>query len=673
MKNSERPFLRNYLNELIYEKKILKTGKFYALNKDFSKNLIGIIDSYKNKRYIIRSKTTNGRDRYYKVKSAKLNNILIGDKVEFGITGKKKKGEENIKIIKVIKEENILVTGIFEVTYHGGIVFPDSKTLRRDIYISRKDFNNAKNGDKVVCEILNTDEIDSRYGELDGRILEVLGKSGNTDVELLSVLKKYNLKAEFPKDVVKESEKVTLDLEPDNRIDLRDKICFTIDPIDAKDFDDAVSIETTSDGGFVIGVHIADVSHYVKENSAIDIEALNRGTSVYLVDKVIPMLPKKLSNDICTLQSDTDRLAFSVFIELNKKYEVKNYEIKKSIIRSRRRFTYEEVQEVIETKNGDYSNEILQMYLISKNLTENRLKTESIDFETKEIQFVLDDKGKVKDIKLKPRLDSMRLVEEFMLLANKCVTEFITTLRKKNNINYPFIYRIHDKPDPEKLRDLSEFVKQFGFNVNVNDKNSIKKLITQIKGRPEEYIINNLLIRSMAKAIYAPKNIGHYGLGFDDYTHFTSPIRRYPDLIVHRMLYNYISEPDDLKRKITNYKRIIDDVAGQCSAKEQNAVSAERETVKIKQIEYLKDHVGDEYEGTISGIIGKGLFIEITDTLIEGMVLFRDIKDDYYVYDSKEHCAAGLRKGKLYRAGDSVKIKVISIDMATKTIDFALI
>ena len=602
-----------------------------------------------------------------------MNNLLIGDKVEFGITGKKKKGKENIKIIKVIKEEKILVTGIFEVTYHGGIVFPDSKTLKRDIYISRKDFNNAKNGDKVVCEIINTDEIDSRYGELDGRILEVLGKSGNTDVELLSVLRKYNLKAEFPKDVVKESDKVILDMEPDNRIDLRDKICFTIDPIDAKDFDDAVSIETISDGGFVVGVHIADVSHYVKENSVIDIEALNRGTSVYLVNKVIPMLPNKLSNDICTLQPNVDRLAFSVLIELDKNYEVKNYEIKKTAIRSQRRFTYEEVQNIIETKKGDFSNEIIQMYLVSKNLTEKRLKKGSIDFETQEIQFVLDDKGRVKDIKLKPRLDSMRLIEEFMLLANKCVTEFITTLRKNNNINYPFIYRVHDNPDPEKLRDLSEFVKQFGYNINVNDKNSIKKLITQIKGRPEEYIINNLLIRSMAKAIYAHKNIGHYGLGFDDYTHFTSPIRRYPDLIVHRMLYDYILEPDDLKRKINNYKRTIDDVAKQCSAKEQNAVSAERETIKIKQIEYLKDHVGDEYEGTISGIIGKGLFVEITDLLIEGMVLFRDIKDDYYVYDSKEHCAAGLRKGKLYRAGDSVKIKVISIDMATKTIDFALI
>jgi len=673
VKNFDRAHLRSILNELVQEQKLFKKGRIYSLNKTRFNVLKGEIDFDHNERFVIRSKTPNGQTEYYRIKSSKSIKLATGDKVEFIVTKKKKKGIGNAKLIKVISKENIFVTGTFDQSSYHGFVIPDSKIFKKDIFISKRNFNMAKNRDKVVCEIINSDDLESGYDEPEGKIKEVLGKAGEIDVELKSVLKKYGLKTEFPKNVIKQSEEIKFHSDLNDRIDLREKVCFTIDPEDAKDFDDAVSIELLQNKEYKIGIHIADVSYYVKENTDIDIEALKRGTSYYLVNHVVPMLPEKLSNDICSLKPNEDRLTFSVFITLNKNCEIQNYEIRKSIINSKRRFTYEEVQKIVDTKKGDFSKEILKIHDISKQLTKIRMEEESIDFETQEVKFVLDEEGKVKDIKLKQRLDSMRLIEEYMLLANKCVTEFVTKLKKKKNLDYPFIYRVHDDPDADKLKDLSEYVKQFGYTLNVNDKNSIKELLKQIKGKPEEFIINNLLIRSMAKAIYTDKNIGHYGLGFPDYTHFTSPIRRYPDLIVHRMLYDYIKEPEGLTERINNYRKIIRDVSKQCSTQEQNAVSAERETIKLKQIEYLNNHIGDEFEGIISGIIKNGIFVEISELYIEGMVRFKDIEDDYYEYDIKNHCAVGLRKHKMYRAGDKVNIKVISTDMATKKIDFVFV
>lgn len=673
MKNSDRAHLRALLNELVQEQKLFKKGKFYSLNKTRFDVLKGEVDIDHNGRFVIKSKTPNGQREYYHFKSTKSIKLTAGDKVEFSVTKKRKKGIGNAKLIKVISKDNIFITGTFDQSSYHGFVIPDSKIFKKDIFISNRNINKAKSGDKVVCEIINSDELESGYDEPDGKIKEVLGKAGEIDVELYSILKKYGLKTEFPENVIKQSEDIKFHLDLNDRIDLRDKVCFTIDPEDAKDFDDAVSIELLQNKEYKIGIHIADVSYYVRENTDIDIEALKRGTSCYLVNHVVPMLPEKLSNYICSLKPNEDRLTFSVFITLNRNCEIQNYEIKKSIINSKRRFTYDEVHKIIDTKKGEFSKEILKLNDIAKQLTGIRMKEESIDFETQEVKFILDEEGKVKDIKLKQRLDSMRLVEEYMLLANKCVTEFVTKLKKKMKLDYPFIYRVHDDPDADKLKDLSEYVKQFGYTLNVNDKNSIKELLKQIKGKPEEFIINNLLIRSMAKAIYTDKNIGHYGLGFPDYTHFTSPIRRYPDLIVHRMLYDYITEPEGLNNKINNYRKIIRDVSTQCSTQEQNAVSAERETIKLKQIEYLNNHIGDEFEGIISGIIKNGIFVEISELFIEGMVRFKDIEDDYYEYDMKNHCAVGQRKHKMYRAGDKVSIKVISTDMSTKRIDFVFV
>lgn len=570
-----------------------------------------------------------------------------------------------------------MVTGKYEYGRRYGVVFADWKINKKEILISHKDSYDAQTGDKVVCEILNPEDIIIENADLYGKIVEVLGRSGEMDAETMSVIRKYKLIKEFPPEIEKQIKKTEFQEDLTDRIDLRGEDIFTIDPADAKDFDDAVSIKQNEKGEIEIGVHIADVSHYVKENTPLDKEALKRGTSVYLVDQVIPMLPEKLSNDICSLRPDVDRLTFSIFITLSKTYKIKKFEIKKSIIRSKRRFSYEEAQEVIKTGSGDYADELKLMMAVAKKLTAQRMKDGSLDFETKEVKFVTDKKGNVKDIKVKERLDSMRLIEEFMLLANKCATLYVTQRAKKEKRPLPFVYRVHDLPDAEKLNNLSEFVKQFGYDIKIDfpnpDKKQLKKLLDMVKGKPEEYVINDMLIRSMAKAVYTHVNIGHYGLGFQDYTHFTSPIRRYPDLQVHRILYDYLTNEKNIEKRINHYKSILPIVCKQSTDMEINAVNAERDVIKLKQIQYISKHIGGEFDGLISGIVERGMFIELNDILVEGMIRFKDIEDDYYEYDEKRHAAIGRRRGRIFKAGDVVKVRVIRANMETKKIDFELV
>ncbi len=635
-------------------------------------NISGEIDFGKDGRIVVRQ--TNGSDnsqRTYKISDSSSYRLTVGDKVKFTLI--KSPEGQTAKIEKVVDHKRLFISGKFENHGSYGIVFPDSRETKREILISPEAFGNARNGDKVYLEIINPEDLKDENSDLRGEVTEVLGKSGDRLTEEKSIIRKFNLVKEFPREVENEAEKAAVQVNPEERVDLRDKTIFTIDPVDAKDFDDAVSIEILEDGTYMLGVHIADVSHYVKEGSELDKEALKRATSVYLVKNVVPMIPEKLSNEICSLKPGEDRLTFSVFINLSKRCSVKSYEIKKSVIRSKRRFTYEEAQEIIETKKGDYAEELLLMYKLSKSITLKRLKEESLDFDSNEVKFVFDLNGNVEDIVVKQRLDSMRLIEEFMLLANKCATVFVNDLSKKLKIKLPFIYRVHDIPNKDKMKELAEFVKQFGYTINIEEKNSLRKLLTAIEGKPEEFIINNLLIRSMAKAIYTEKNIGHYGLGFRDYSHFTSPIRRYPDLLVHRILYDYIYNEKNILKRSEHYKNLIPSAGKQSSIMEQNAEQAERESIKLFQGEYINKHIGEEYEGIISGMMQYGMFVEIMDILVEGMIRFRDIEDDYYDYDEKNHIARGRRRGKTFRAGQKVKIKVVRVNKETKKIDFNLV
>ena len=635
-------------------------------------NISGEIDFGKDGRIVV--KQTNGSDksqRTYKISDNSSYRLTVGDKVIFTLI--KSPEGHTAKIEKVVDHKRLFISGKFENHGSYGIVFPDSRETKREILISPEAFGNAGKGDKVYLEIINPEDLKDENSDLRGEVTEVLGKSGDRLTEEKSIIRKFNLVKEFPREVENEAEKASIDVNLEERVDLRDKTIFTIDPIDAKDFDDAVSVEILEDGTYMLGVHIADVSHYVKEGSALDKEALKRATSVYLVKNVVPMIPEKLSNDICSLKPGEDRLTFSVFIKLSKRCAVKSYEIKKSVIRSKRRFTYEEAQEIIETKKGDFAEELLLMYKLSKSITLKRLKEESLDFDSNEVKFVFDSNGNVDDIVVKQRLDSMRLIEEFMLLANKCATIFVNDLSKKIKIKLPFIYRVHDIPNKDKMKELAEFVKQFGYTINIEEKNSLRKLLTAIEGKPEEFLINNLLIRSMAKAIYTEKNIGHYGLGFKDYSHFTSPIRRYPDLLVHRILYDYIYNEKNIIKRAEHYKNIIPPAGKQSSIMEQNAEQAERESIKLFQGEYINKHIGEEYEGIISGMMQYGMFVEIMDILVEGMIRFRDIEDDYYDYDEKNHIARGRKRGRTFRAGQKVKIKVVRVNKETKKIDFNLV
>jgi ribonuclease R len=600
-----------------------------------------------------------------------IHTAIDGDKVAVSVVERKRGELVEGEIVDIIERGRKIITGVLAKKKGIYFVIPDDKRIIHDFYVSEKNVKkfNAKVGDKVAIEFV--DWIDEGFSP-EGRIVEVLGSAGENDAEILSIARNYGFPTRFPDEVLKEAEEIPDEIpssEYKKRLDLRELVCFTIDPEDAKDFDDAVSLEVLPDGKYRLGVHIADVSFYVKEGSEIDLEALNRGTSVYLVDRVIPMLPEKLSNNVCSLNPNVDRLAYSVFMIVNSRGVVENYSFHKSIIRSKRRFTYEEVQNIIETGEGDFADIILEMHKLSKILTKKRLREGSIDFETPEVKFKLDEDGRPIEIIKKVRLDSHRLIEEFMLLANQ------TVARHVGKMKYPFIYRVHDLPDPAKLKNLAEFVRKLGFKFDIDSKplsKSIQKLLAQVKDTEYEYLINDIAIRSMAKAVYSEKNIGHFGLGFKYYTHFTSPIRRYPDLVVHRLLYEYTKGKVDEKR-INGIAQKLPVICKHASEMEIKAMEAERESIKFKQVEYMTGHIGKVFSGIISGVTDFGLFVEINDILVEGLVKLRDMTDDYYIYDESQYALIGKYTKKVYRLGDKVKVKVVRVDEISKEIDFVLL
>ena len=577
------------------------------------------------------------------------------------------------EVVEILKRNLVTVVGRLEQSRNFSFVVPDDKRIPRDIYVSGEEARKARHGDKVLVQLLPWE--DEKLNP-EGTILEVLGRSGDARVEVLSVARTFGLPMGFPPHVLHGAENLPETISSSDlhgRVDFRKHTCITIDPEDAKDFDDALSFEQMDNGVTRLGVHIADVSHYVREGSTLDEEAYSRGTSVYLVNEVVPMLPERLSNNLCSLRPDVDRLTYSVWIDVDDKGEVLDYSIRKSAIHSARRFTYEEVQEIIERKKGEFAEVIMPLHKLSQVLLKLRRKHGSIDFDTGEAKFRFDDQGLPSQIIKKVRLDAHRLVEECMLLANKTVAEHIGRARKEADAK-PFIYRVHDVPDPSRLEDLANFVRQFGYSLDIKKgvtSLALQRLLDKVKGTEVETVINEVALRSMAKAVYSEKNIGHFGLGFKYYTHFTSPIRRYPDLVVHRLLSEY-------ERGVTTHRRTmlakrLPEVCRQASERERVATEAERASVKVMQVEYMKRHLGDEFGGVIAGVTNFGLFVEINDLLVEGLVRVRDLTDDYYMFDEKHYALRGRSRGKVYRLGDKVRVKVVSVDPDERAIDFAIV
>lgn len=608
-----------------------------------------------------------------------LGTALHGDTVEVAlfarpVNRKRREDEKNLEgeIVGILERSNTTVVGTLQESKRFSFVVPDNEKITRDIYISKDDLGGASNGDKVVVEMR---EWKSPAQNPEGKIIEVLGESGDARVEVLSVARSFNLPLQFPGDVLQAANDLSgriSDEEIAKRLDLRSTLCVTIDPEDAKDFDDAISFVPLGNGKFTLGVHIADVSHYVGEDDSLDREAYERGTSVYLVNEVVPMLPERLSNDLCSLRPDVDRLTYSVMMTVTESGKVENYSIEKSVIHSARRFTYEEVQKILEEGKGEHAGMLLPLHKFTQTLTKQRKKKGSIDFDTGEAKFRFDEHGFPSAIIKKVRLDAHRLVEECMLLANKMVAEHIGKVRKEEQAR-PFVYRVHDLPSPDRLTDLANFVKQFGFSLDVKQGISslrLQKLLDSVKGSEVENVINEVALRSMAKAVYSEKNIGHFGLAFKYYTHFTSPIRRYPDLVVHRLLKEYADGMPYERRD--QLQHALPDICKQASERERVATEAERESVKVMQVEYMKRHVGDTFEGVITGVTNFGMFVEITDLLVEGLIRMRDMADDYYLFDEKRYQLKGRSRGKVYRLGDNVRVEVVSVDPETREIDFAV-
>ena len=602
---------------------------------------------------------------------------LDGDTVKVQLFAAAKSRRREGRVVEIVERQRRYIVGVLNKGKHYYYLVPDDARIYRDIFVHESDLNGAKDGQKVAVEI---DFWQDEWMNPEGHVAQILGYPGETGVDVLSVVTAFNLPMTFPEKVEKEAAKRSAEIPQHviaSRLDLRDQMCFTIDPPDAKDFDDAVSLVRLDSGNWQLGVHIADVSYYVKQGDGIDLEAVKRGTSVYLVDRVVPMLPERLSNTLCSLKPQKDRLAYSCIMEVSPAGAVVSYDIVETVIRSKRQFNYQEVQDFWDKKielGTEFASPLNAMLSLSRTLRRNRFRKGSLRFETPEAKVILDDKGKPVDIVRRESLASMQMIEEFMLLANQTVTEFVASLKNEHGTP-PFVYRNHDKPDREKMTEFIAFLNATGVEHQLNGSITSKKIsrfMNTISGSTRETVVQNILLRSLMKARYETVNIGHFGLAFKRYTHFTSPIRRYPDLMVHRLLKHFLRHGWQEENRETLAKQ-LEQGCQQANDRELVALEAERASIKLKKVEFMQARVGEDFDGVISGVVHFGLFVEIPQFLVEGLVHISDMHDDMYEFDDKTYTLRGSTTGVKYTLGDNIRVKVVRADPHEAVIDLLLI
>jgi ribonuclease R len=644
----------------------VERGRYKAIT--LNKYVDGIIDRNNNgKTHLV---PDDGGEKIF-IADRNLGHAMKNDRVRVLVYAKRSGRQTEGEVVEILERNRTTFVGVMNIVGGVSFVVVDNRLLSNDIYIPHDKLNGAKDGQKVFVKMTDWPEkAKNPFGE----VIDVLGEVGENNTEMHAILAEYGLPYSYPEDLSALADQIDVtisDEEVARREDCRATTTFTIDPVDAKDFDDALSYKKLENGNVEIGVHIADVSHYVTPHSPIDKEAFDRATSVYLVDRTIPMLPEKLCNMVCSLRPNEDKLTYSVLFEMNDKAEVLKYRITKAVICSNRRFTYEEAQTIIETGEGDFCEELLAMNALAVQLRANRFKAGAISFERSEVRFQIDEQGKPLSVYFKEAKEANKLVEEFMLLANRTVAEQIGKVKKGDKAK-TFVYRIHDEPNQEKLTNFSQFISRFGYKLKTSGKKNeistaINRLLDNVAGKREQNLVETLAVRSMAKAIYTTENIGHYGLAFDYYTHFTSPIRRYPDVLVHRLLFSYLQGGSSVKEE--TYEKMCQ----HCSDREQVAASAERASIKYKQVEFMSDKKGQVFDGVISGVTEWGLYVEITSNKCEGMVALRDLDDDFYTYDEKNYCIIGRQNKRKYQLGDEVQIMVKRANLEKKQLDFELV